>query len=104
MGRNASVGSRLPVAVLRPQSPLSAPDAEADHTGNIEKRVTVKVTLLFLRHLFPLEQVFLRPDLLDQLESVLPRLLAESRSDHFDHLPGDDGTDRTALTQRQPLA
>ena len=104
VGRNASVGSRLPVAVLRPQSPLSAPDAEADHTGNIEKRVTVKVTLLFLRHLFPLEQVFLRPDLLDQLESVLPRLLAESRSDHFDHLPGDDGTDRTALTQRQPLA
>ena len=98
------VGSRLPVAVLRPQSPLSAPDAEADHTGNIEKRVTVKVTLLFLRHLFPLEQVFLRPYLLDQLERVLPRLLAESRTDHFDHLPGNDGTDRTALTQRQPLA
>ena len=35
VGRNASVGSRLPVAVLRPQSPLSAPDAEANHTGNI---------------------------------------------------------------------
>ena len=35
MGCDTPVGSRLPVAVLRPQSPLSAPDAEANHTGNI---------------------------------------------------------------------
>ena len=35
VGCDTPVGSRLPVAVLRPQSPLSAPDAEANHTGNI---------------------------------------------------------------------
>lgn len=35
VGCDTPVGSRLPIAVLRPQSPLSAPDAEANHTGNI---------------------------------------------------------------------